>query len=372
MYIKNTFDPLNGTGNFGIDKLKVFTSGFHIDNIVNWNITPNSKKAGEQQAEETPLFISNGNIVNGKKAFVNRPDYTAEVHHGSLYLTLNPSAMFHPYHLTADPNQIADVLSLIQSDLKENLQTEVDLFNTSISRIDLTAQAAMSKTVPHYDNILKTAKHSKRVNKTEYPHGFLFGTGSKQVGTYDKGLKLNMDAGYSRTLLEPTNLLRVEARFLGAESIKRHTPYKHLTHLLETSKQQHQETYLKTFNTYVKIYQNQIDFEEIQALSDLIKTAYIQTAKGTMKRGEWFPLIISVLAGNGRMPTVLEFDFALTTLVHSGILSRSRKQDNLQKYETIFQQRQFLQQQYTRDKETNLIDLHKEFTDNFINQYKTA
>lgn len=367
MYIKEPFIALNATESFGIDKLHLFTNTFQVDSIKGWNVRPNNKKAGEDHIEQTPLFTCKGETVYGAAAFMNFPDYTAEIKYGKLHLQFNPSKLFHAFHLTTDQDKIADALERIQGHIKTHLQTDVDLFSTSVSRMDLTAQAAMHKTVPHYDQVIKGSRQLRRAPKTEYPHGFLMGNKTRQLCTYDKGLKLQIDEHTRAELLAPSNLLRVETRLLNARAMKQQSAFQHTADILTATPTQLKTAYSKTFNALLRIDQAPIEFIELSALTDLIATAHKLT-----NRNQWLMFVITVLSAGGNLPTVTQFEQALIPLIHSKAIERTTAWRNVRKYQEIIQQTRFIQSKYIQDSETNFADLHKEFTDTFINQYKTA
>lgn len=365
MNIKEGFVSLSATDCFGIDKLKLFTDCFEVGSIKDWNVQGHTKKAGAEDIEPGVLFSVNGAPVYGSAAYINKPGYSATIKHGKCIIDFNPSKFFHPYHLTTDQDKIATVLKTIETDMRETLHTDIDLMSTGVSRLDITAQAVMSKTVPHYDQVIKGARSLKRAPKTDYPHGFLMGNKTRQLCTYDKGLKLEIDQGVKTT--DSTNLLRIETRALKATALKEHTPFKHMADVLTAQPGQFKETYLKTFNALLRIEQQPIQFAELSALTDLI-----QTAQKTYSR-QWLQTVIIVLsAGNNTMPTPLEFEQAMLPLVHAGVINRTRSWRNVKKYQKLIHEMGFLRSRFIQDSATNYADLHKEFTDTFINQYKTA
>lgn len=363
MNIKEGFDALSATDSFGIDKLKLFTDGFEVGNIKNWNIQGHTKKAGANEIEPTALFSVNGEPIYGAAAYVNKPGYSATIKYGKLVVEFNPSKCFHDFNLTADQDKIGTAIQRIQSDIKETLFTDVDLMSTAVGRMDLTAQAVMSKTVPHYDQIIKGARSLKRAPKTEYPHGFLMGNKTRQLCTYDKGLKLDYDQGFKGT--DASNLLRVETRSLTASAIKEHTPFKYIADVLTAQPGQFKDTYLKTFSALLRIDQAPIQFIELSALTDLIKQVQISHSR------QWLQTVMIIL-GNGNLPTVAEFHQAMVPLVHSGLMDKSTLGRNVKRYGKTIHQTAFLRSKFVKDSAVNYSDLHKEFTDTFINQYKTA
>lgn len=365
MSIKEGFVPLSVQDSFGIDKLKLFTDCFEVGSIKDWNIQGHTKKAGAEDIEPGVLFSVNGAPVYGSAAYINKPGYSATIKHGKCIIDFNPSKFFHPYHLTTDQDKLATVLKSIETDMRESLHTDIDLMSTGVSRLDITAQAVMSKTVPHYDQVIKGTRSLKRAPKTEYPHGFLMGNKTRQLCTYDKGLKLEIDQGIKAT--DSTNLLRVETRALKSTALKEHTPFKHMADVLTAQPGQFKETYSKTFNALLRIEQQPIQFIELAALTDLI-----QTAQESYSR-QWLHTVLIVLfAGNNTLPTPIEFEQAMLPLWHAGRISERTFKRNKKQYPQLVHEMSFLRGRFVQDSATNYADLHKEFTDTFINQYKTA
>ena len=365
MSIKEGFVAMNATDSFGIDKLKLFTDCFEVGSIKDWNIQGHTKKAGAEDIEPGVLFSVDGAPVYGSAAYINKPGYSATIKHGKCIIDFNPSKFFHPYHLTTDQDKLATVLKNIETDMRETLHTDIDLMSTGVSRLDITAQAVMNKTVPHYDQVIKGARSLRRAPKTEYPHGFLMGNKTRQLCTYDKGMKLEIDQGIKTT--DSTNLLRIETRALKATALKEHTPFKHMADVLTAQPGQFKETYLKTFNALLRIEQQPIQFVELAALTDLIQTAHKLTNKY-----QWLPFVITVLATGGTLPTAQQFEQALVPLIHSDMMDRTTAWRNVKKYQELVHRAAFVRTKYQQDTENNYADLHKEFTDTFINQYKTA
>lgn len=364
MYIKGGFVSLSATESFGIDKVHLFTDLYSIDSVTPWNIRPTTKKAGEDKAAENVLFTANGQNVYGGAAYINKPGYTAELKYGKLHVQFNPSKHYHDYHLTADQDKIATVLKSIETDLKETMSTETDLFSMSISRLDLTAQAVMSKTCPHYDQVINGSKVLRRAPKTEYPHGFLMGNKTRQVVTYDKGLKDLKDKGYKD--IQPSELLRVETRNLNASAMKMHTPFSNIMDLLSADQDKYNYAYSKCLHANLNIEQQTINFMELSALTDLLRTT-----KMTHSR-QWLYMAIAVLSNGSKLPTAAQFERAILPLINEGIIDRTSAWRSVKNYQKLTQETRFLSTRLYQESETNSIELHKEFIDKLILPYKTA
>jgi hypothetical protein len=365
MYIKEPFVTLSVTDNiFGVDKLHLFTEHFDVSDLQPWNLVPNTKRAGETDIEHTPLLSVHGETVHGQKLYVNSQDYTAEVKHGRLHVQFNPSKMHHDFHLVSDMDKIADAITRVQNHLKETLHTDADLFTAGVSRIDITAQAAMQMPVPHYDAIIRGAKNLKRAPRTEYPHGFLMGNGARQLCTYDKGLKIEIDSGIKDPL--PSNFMRVETRMLNARAVKQHTPFETVTDVL-TAGNKFQWAYTKTAGELLRIQQQQMQMVELSAVGDLVRTAM------AAKPRQWLQFVMLILSETGQgMPTAAEFEQALVPLVHEGIIHRKTLWQNVRDYSAMMHQTQMMRARYQQQTEQNYADRHAEFIAKFIEPYRVA
>jgi hypothetical protein len=366
LYIKESFDALSATeNNFGVDKLLLFTSDYAINDKTPWNIHPNTKKAGETEPKPTLITTIKNEPIYGSKFYVNKEMYSAEINHGYMRVQFNPSKIYDESNLTFDRSKIADALTEIQSDMNNTMSTDIDLFSTNISRLDIAAQAQMNNPVPYYDQIIRAAQNLKRAPKTEYPNGFNIGKGQRQVGTYDKGFKLQLDKGYKN--IQASNFLRVEPRFLNAKAVQANTPFKSINDLLSANDNLFRFAYSKTLNDLLKVDQTQIEFLELSSLTNLI-----EVSKKTYNR-QWLNfLIITLQAAGAKLPTATQFEQALIPLVNSGTIHRSVISRSIKKYQAVIHQSKILNAAYLKQSETNYIDQHSEFIDKFFNPYKVA
>lgn len=357
-------------GNFGVDKLKLHTDLFLVNDIKPLNIVPNRKKAGESSIELTPLFNSQGEIINGEKAYINTDQYNMTINNGKMYVEFNPSKQFHDSELTCNPNQIADVLKYIQTDLKEAHGIEADLFSTGISRIDMTAQAQMNRLVNDYKGIISGGKKSQRFKTTEYPSGYLTGNKTRQIMAYDKGLKLQIDEQIKLHInkpsaLKPTNMLRLEARLLKSEGVQTHSQFKNIGHLLNADIDKCKHLYSKCVGDLLQIAQPKIEFIEMAILTDLVRTAYT-----TQKRGQW--LLFLAMTLNKELPSINQFNEALRRLENEGIISRMHTYRMLKQYTELTHSTMFARAKYINDTANTFADQYNEIQDKLILPYRTA
>jgi len=350
--------------NFGIDKLHLFTTDFDISSLKNWNHQPNSKKAGEDEIKQTPLTNIGGEPVNGAKLYANELNYVAEIAHGQMHVKFNPSKFYHPYDLITDSDMISNAFEVISKDIKEKLHTEIDLFHTGIGRIDITAQAEMKHPVPNYDNIIRGSKGMKRAPKTEYPNGFLVGNKTRQVCTYDKGLKNEIDKG-ARSATS-TNFMRIEPRLLNAKAVKMHTPFANACDVLNASDNKFKWTYHKNLTDLIPLHQSQIQFVELSAITDVLRIA-----KKTKKR-QWLQFAMLVLSSGETMPTPTQFEQALIPLVHENIIDRTTQWRSVKDYIKLKHTVQMMRASYQKQSETDYASNHAEFISKFIEPFNVA
>lgn len=357
-------------GNFGVDKLKLHTSVFNVNDCKPLEIVPNRKKAGNDQAENTPLFNCNGQTIHGERAYINAKGYSFTINNGLAFIEFNPSKHFDVVNLTADPNKISECMATIQTDLKENHKIELDIFSTGIGRIDMTAQSEMNNIVNDYRDIVSGGKKSLRFRPTDYPSGYLIGNLQRQIMAYDKGLKKQIDyqkeMGINKpSALIPTNLLRLETRLLKSSAVQSHSQFKDITHLLnaDISKQKH--LYSKCVDDLLKIGQTEINFVEMNVLTDLVRTAI-----STQKRGQW--LLFLVMTLNKELPTADQFNEALKRLFNDGLISKGHISKMMTQYTEMIQKTSFARSKYLKDTADNYSDRFNEFTQKLILPYKAS
>lgn len=350
--------------NFGIDKLHLFTTDFDISSLKNWNLQPNSKKAGEDEIKQTPITNIRGETVYGQKLYANQPNYSVDIGNGRIYVKFNPSQFYHPYELITDSDMISNALEVISKDIKEKLHTEIDLFHTGIGRIDITAQAKMKHPVPNYDNVIRGAKDMKRAPKTEYPNGFLVGNKTRQVCTYDKGLKNEIDKG-ARSATS-THFMRIEPRMLNAKSVKMHTPFANVCDVLNSTENKFKWTYHKNLTDLIPLHQAQMQFMELSAITDVIRITRKQYER------QWLHFAMLIFSSGGTLPTPAQFEQALVPLVHKNEMNRSTQYRRVKEYSELVHQVQFLRSSYQKQSETDYASNHAEFIDKFINPFNVA
>lgn len=359
MYIKGDLSHLKCE--FGIDKVKIHTDQFEVGSILNWHIKPNTKKAGELRAVETPLFAANGELVCGQGAHINKELYTADIKYNKLLITFNPSKWFNK--LVTDADKLAHIFEQIQNDLKETAATEVNLFNSNMSRIDFAAQAQMLKSVPHYDSVIGSAKTSKRAPRKEFPNGFIIGNRSRQLCTYDRGYKDALDSGYKN--IQDSNDLRVEARYLTPKALKGQTLFGTAADLLSRPVADMYAAYNRARADLLRIDQRQLQFVEINSLTTLMRHAINSVGK----KHALDHIIACLMAANTNRVGPNHIKTAVDELCKEGILSINVANNWHTRYAERLRLVEFHSSIYHREAQANYNDYHQEFRDKFILPY---
>lgn len=257
VYQKGICSVYTQRSTFGIDKLRIFTEHFHLDSIEQWNVKQPVKKAGQAAAEERILCNVNGTPYYGDSAFVNCGTFTADLHHGKLFITFNPSKLHGS--LTADTNAIDEQVKQIRSQLNETLSADFLPEASRISWIDYAVDAEMQHTVPAYRDLLTGAKRRTNAQEAQYPSGLIYGTGNTwQLCAYDKGKKNAIDAGMKHP--PDTNYMRNETRYRSAEKIKETAPFLTYGQLLETPLTGFHSMYMRATANFLKLQQQQVTF----------------------------------------------------------------------------------------------------------------
>jgi hypothetical protein len=357
-------------GNFGVDKLKLFTNYFEVLDSQPLEIVPNRKKAGAMETEETPLFASSGKVISGEKAYINAEKYNLTIKNNQFWLEYNPSKYYDPLQLITDPNKIAESLNTIQSEILQKHKIAVDLFSTGMSRIDVTAQSEMENLCSDYQKIISGGKKSARFKSTDYPNGYLLGNLQRKIMMYDKGLKNQIDQQRIRNINKPSalkesKLLRLETRLLKSESIKTHSQYKNISDLLNGNEDKYFHLYSKCVDDVLKMNQSQIEFIDIHSLTDLIRSIYTQN-----KRGQWLTLLFATFSN--QHPSVDLFTTAIKRLQDEDLIHRNSVYKMSKDYENIFHKAKFMNQRYYQDQSDNYSKMYYELQEKFIKPYKTA
>ena len=205
--------------NVGIDKLQLY---FGLDRFIvkDMNLFDQTiiKKKGQQP--EVWAKDRQGNEIAGN-LYVNPDRKTVEIvglamNRKGLSITLNPSKLFHSWHLL-EVEHLDQTLDVVHDSLnRHGIVLAQNLTDAAISRIDLTKQAQTSLPAGMYGSVLMSTVHAKRVKNTSmYPDGYTTGNKTRSVTLYDKTAERKLN-GITDV---PSNLTRLEARYRGKASI---------------------------------------------------------------------------------------------------------------------------------------------------------
>lgn len=260
---------------FGIDKLALSIPEFNVDSIKPFNVTPNSKKAGESTIRETYLFRTDkeGDIY-GKNVYLNEYDFNLTItpygQRVNAVVVYNPSKLFGS--LTLDPNIINEKTLTIVEKLKA-LGISINIDTAFISRLDLGADNMLENPFREYRQIIQGKTEQKNTKSTDYLDTKTFGTGNgtMQFSCYDKGKEREKEQ-YGKPLSSSTNYARLESRLLRGKAIKRIIGEADTYNkLLETESKSFNKAYLHVINNFINIRQTDCDFPDITSLIDIVK-----------------------------------------------------------------------------------------------------
>jgi hypothetical protein len=236
----------------GIDKVSCITQEFRIDDMATFDHTPTNEPKIKNGAEIQPRLLTtiNGQPIKshtnalkimgqGTEQVVGVSILPAKVDNavnGNLCITFNPSKIaYGGYELLQSPDILGDVFSHISQMLTE-AGIHTNLENAKVQRVDLTKQAEMPRMardyIPAYD--LMQVKYGRDIKRILVEDDYLrLQNGSRsqwQLCAYDKQKAyLSMAETPAeikklggRMLIEPSNLLRNEIRFMKRDSCKKY------------------------------------------------------------------------------------------------------------------------------------------------------
>lgn len=272
-------------GNFGIDKVQLQTRDFSVKDasqqLFGYNIST------RQGGGDIPFLFRDGKgfQVHANKLFRNSNLANYTINKYGLLIQFNPSARYHPYHLESTGQRFNDVITGIETDMKQ-AGISANLNAMKISRLDLTEQHQMVQPCFQYNNVFRLLKGKRCKNQKEYPTGYQIGNLQWQTVGYDKLQKLIDDKQFN--LIEgEKNLLRIENKFLKHEAVVTHLKFDTLNVLKDISRNELRQHYTKHLNSkvlnrHLVTEQLYIDFEnEKQLMAEIIGSTKSSTMAAT-------------------------------------------------------------------------------------------
>lgn len=236
----------------GIDKVSCITQEFRIDDMATFDHTPTNEPKVKNGAEIQPRLLTtiNGQPIKshtkalkimgqGTEQVIGVSILPAKVDNavnGNLCITFNPSKIaYGGYELLQSPDILGDVFSHISQMLNE-AGIHTNLENAKVQRVDLTKQAEMPRMardyIPAYD--LMQVKYGRDIKRILVEDDYLrLQNGSRsqwQLCAYDKQkaylsmaeTPADIKKLGGRMLIQPSNLLRNEIRFMKRDSCKKY------------------------------------------------------------------------------------------------------------------------------------------------------
>jgi hypothetical protein len=204
--------------NFGIDKLKLHTRDFQIDNANGFN-----HRGGK--INETPPYLlttKEGQEINEHGIFTNvnigKANLNIAINQVGLILEFNPSKHKHPYYLEGIghlPNVKEDIQVVLNS-----IGIDCALESFKLSRIDITKQIESDRNYIGYKGameLISTTTSGKR-QKDGYTTSDTFTRGKMQTQFYDKGVELR---DKYKLPIQERNLIRCETRLLNTATCQK-------------------------------------------------------------------------------------------------------------------------------------------------------
>jgi len=212
-----------------IDKLHLFTDDFEVGEkplikIGQGNLNQNTRVLDNYYLLYTD---KSGNDIYGSKAYRNTEFYNMDIKPGGkIYVRFNPSKVVYGNNFNLiDSDQLKIAVNQVQEDLKDS-EIYIDLNKTKISRIDLCKNINTDQPVNMYGELFNYIT-GKRMTKNEYPSGWLFKNGSREICFYDKIRQLLEVYKIRPETIGVDNIptMRGEIRVIGSRTVKRDVPY---------------------------------------------------------------------------------------------------------------------------------------------------
>lgn len=243
----------------GIDFLTLTTRDFIIKDPSLLAETA-TKPQGKSKSEIPVLGIDTGfgqmEMIRANKLFYNHDKgiFKFTVNSFGAQVIFNPSKILHPYNLVTDLKEVKKVGDLVTKEMAE-IGILLNLDRASVSRLDLTKQAIMNRSIAAYASAFSIMR-GKRLTTTGFENGYRWNTKETELQFYDKGVE---------SKLPLNNLIRLEDKFKKTRVVKKICGFNNYCEILMSD-----STYLtQVYNKFTtdklfsdKVgYQSALDFE---------------------------------------------------------------------------------------------------------------
>jgi len=265
-----------------IDKVKVSSSFFELNQIETFGINSHNKQPNEPISESSCCLDSKGNGVIAQNIYVHSEfiPYHLNIRDDRTTIEFNPNKF----------NSLDEAIKEIDNDLKQSHQFEFDWNQTRLSRLDIAMDCEMNNNVIHYKEPIKLLMKSRyKDNVTDYPNSLLYSNSVWQKCTYDKGLKNMIDANVREHF--STNKMRDEMRLMKPKYIENNIGVSSVYDLLELSESNLKQSFVSTSLKFIK-QQNDLVKKQPEQLDTIL---------------ELFNHLIQTTGRNGRKERILTF-----------------------------------------------------------------
>jgi len=268
--------------NTSIDKIKISTSDFVINQIDTFGVNSHNKQPNQPISDHTCCVLSNGTSIPAQNVYL----------HGDTV----------PYHLNIKPardgiikawlefnpskidKSITNVIELIDEDLRSKHDFVLNWDSSVFSRLDIAKDNHMNHLARFYHDPKKhLAKSRYHKDKNEYPNSLLYKTTKWQVCDYDKGMKNEKDDGNKKPT--SSNFLRSEIRLMTPQYIEKHIGSNKLHTLIDMDQHDIENHYVQTQQKFLQELNDIAIKDPMESVSDVYDLMpYLMTIRNKKQR----------------------------------------------------------------------------------------
>jgi len=246
-----------------IDKVKVSTPLFELNQIETFAINSHNKQPNKPISENVCCFLESGKPIQAQNVYIHSESLPYHLNVGLNSQSIpTASLVFNPNKITGN---LYESVRKIDKDLQQNHKFKFDFASSIASRIDIAKDNEMKHLARFYHEPKKhLAKSRYAKDKNEYPNSLLYKNTRWQVCDYDKGKKNQIDNGIKNP--QSSNLLRSEVRLLVPGYINKHIGFNNLETLYELNETELHKIYVDTQNKFIK---ELLDLSKTKPMEDI-------------------------------------------------------------------------------------------------------
>lgn len=265
-----------------IDKVKVSTNLFELNQIESFGINSHNKQPNEPVSESPCCLDSKGNEIIAQNIYLHSDSvpYHLNIKNNRAWVEFNPNKF----------KSLENAITEIDSDLKQSHQFEFNWNETRLSRLDIASDCEMKNNMIHYKEPIKLLMKSRyKDNVTDYPNSLLYANSVWQKCSYDKGMKNMIDEGVKEHF--STKQMRDEIRLMNPKYIAQNIGVNSVFDLLELNESNLKQSFVSTSLKFIK-QQNESVKKQPEQLDTIL---------------ELFNHLIQTTGRNGRKERILTF-----------------------------------------------------------------